>query len=47
MMSRFVLSLANSTIMWFKKVGPLSGEQVGDGTWGGLLKQEGDKAPCK
>ncbi|MGD0233181.1 MAG: hypothetical protein ABSC55_01450 [Syntrophorhabdales bacterium] len=34
MMSRFVLSLANSTITWFKKAGTLSGEQVADGTCG-------------
>jgi AcrR family transcriptional regulator len=33
MMSRLILSLANSTITWFKKTGPLSIEQIADETW--------------
>ena len=48
MMSRFVLSLANSTIMWFKKAGPLSIGQVADETWGfvsrGLRNRTGHEA---
>jgi AcrR family transcriptional regulator len=33
MMGRFILGLLNSTILWFKKSGPLSIEQMADEIW--------------